>query len=89
MTSQYATVAHIAWAFNVLVTGLLIGLGTSFWFEIAVKLARIKQGLKTKGKTVTVQGDTAKANESKSTIDTIIENKVFIEAEFKEVIYAE
>lgn len=64
--------AHIAWAFKVLVTGLLIGLGAPFWFEVAVKLTRMKQGLKGKGATDVAQGESVKTN--KSTIDKIIEN---------------
>ncbi len=66
--------AHIAWVFKVLVTGLLIGLGAPFWFEIAVKLTRMKQGLKGKGATDAVQGEPVKPGESKSTIDKIVES---------------
>jgi len=66
--------AHIVWAFKVLVTGLLIGLGAPFWFEIVVKLTRMKQGLKAKGSTGAVQSGQSKANETKSAIDKIVEN---------------
>ncbi len=66
--------AYIAWVFKVLVTGLLIGLGAPFWFEIAAKLTRMKQGLKGKGAVAATEGEQTKPSENKTTIDKIIES---------------
>ncbi len=43
--------AYLVWFFKALMTGLLIGLGAPFWFEIAQKLTKIKSGLKGRGAT--------------------------------------
>ena len=36
----------ITWLFSVIATGLLIGLGAPFWFDVAKRLAAIRQGLR-------------------------------------------
>jgi len=67
--------AYMAWVFKILVTGLLIGLGAPFWFEVARKLTRIKQGLKGKGMADTAKAKPAKSNDNKTTIEKIIAKK--------------
>ena len=39
-------VGFLRWLFAVTVTGLLIGLGAPFWFDIAKRLVQIRQGLR-------------------------------------------
>ena len=48
LPSLWASVRHdpagfLQWLFTVLVTGLLIGLGGPFWYELAVKLSTVRQ----------------------------------------------
>lgn len=45
-TLEHDTSGFLHWAFAVLVTGALIGLGAPFWFDIAKRLAQIRQGLR-------------------------------------------
>ena len=65
--------SYLVWVFKVLITGLLIGLGAPFWFEVAQKLTRIKQGPRGKPSPDADEGASPKTHE-KTTIDKIIEN---------------
>ncbi len=67
------------WVFKVLITGLLIGLGAPFWFEVAQKLSQTRQVFKGKENDVDTQSANAaqqptQSQNGKSTIQRIIES---------------
>lgn len=43
-TASYDVGGFIRWFFAVVLTGLLIGLGAPFWFDVAKRLAGIRSG---------------------------------------------
>ncbi|OIO66598.1 MAG: hypothetical protein CO186_11585 [Zetaproteobacteria bacterium CG_4_9_14_3_um_filter_49_83] len=64
----------VIWMLKVLLTGLLIGLGAPFWFDVAQKLARIKQAVK--GKTTSeLASDSQSQPAVNKTIDKIVAAK--------------
>jgi hypothetical protein len=47
LTTAYRdTSGFIKWLFTVAITGVLIGLGAPFWFDVAKRLAQVRQGLR-------------------------------------------
>ena len=51
------------WLFAVVLTGCLIGLGAPFWFDVAKRLAQIRQGLRSRASDeVRMSGNNADGN---------------------------
>jgi len=70
---------YAVWLLSVFITGLLIGLGAPFWFEVAQRLSEVRQAFKGK-RALNQQGQTSSGGESpaqnsKTTIDRIIDSK--------------
>ncbi len=66
----------LIWMFKVFITGLLIGLGAPFWFDVARKLSQIKQAFKGKGASSPPANSPAAIGQTqaaKTTIDKIVD----------------
>jgi hypothetical protein len=44
-TAQNDPLGFLDWIFKVILTGILIGLGAPFWFDVAKRLAQVRKGL--------------------------------------------
>lgn len=64
---------HLIWFLTVLITGLLIGLGAPFWFEVARKLTQFKQAVGGKEATAPMNDNRVNPTDNKTTIDKIVE----------------
>lgn len=65
----------IRWLFAVVVTGLLIGLGAPFWFDVAKRLARVRSGVRDAASTeIRMSANNADGDEKKRKV--IVNNVV-------------
>jgi len=67
-------ISYLIWFFKVLITGLLIGLGAPFWFEVAQKLTQFKQALGGKKADITAGNNPKTPTGYKTIIDKVVEN---------------
>ena len=77
-TFKSDVVGFMAWVMKVIVTGILIGLGAPFWFDVAKRLSQIRKGLKNPNASdedrLAARDANGDANERNKIVDDIVKD---------------
>ena len=74
------TTGFIIWVLKVIITGIIIGLGAPFWFDVAKRLAQIRKGLKNPNASsedrLAARDANGDAEERKKIVEDVVEDTI-------------